>query len=26
LQASWREVYEDLVWSLINDRDFVWVH
>lgn len=25
LQTSWREVYEDLVWSLINDRDFVWV-
>jgi len=25
LQPEWREVYEDLIWSLINDRDFVWV-
>jgi len=25
LQAAWREVYEDVIWSLINDREFVWV-
>ena len=25
LQTAWREIYEDLVWSLINDREFVWV-
>ncbi len=25
LRAEWREVYEDIIWSLINDRDFVWV-
>ncbi len=25
LQAAWREVYEDVIWSLINDRDFVWM-
>ncbi len=25
LQTGWREVYEDIVWSLINDRDFVWI-
>ena len=25
LRAAWREVYEDLVWSLINDREFVWI-
>ncbi|WP_404307775.1 DUF1553 domain-containing protein [Neorhodopirellula lusitana] len=25
LQPHWREVYEDVVWSLVNDREFVWV-
>lgn len=25
LRANWREVYEDVVWSLINHREFVWV-
>ncbi|MCF7787116.1 MAG: DUF1553 domain-containing protein [Prosthecobacter sp.] len=24
LRSVWREIYEDLVWSLINDREFVW--
>jgi hypothetical protein len=25
LQTEWREVYEDLIWSLINQREFVWM-
>jgi len=25
LQPDWREVYEDIVWSLVNHRDFVWI-
>ncbi|GAA5509530.1 DUF1553 domain-containing protein [Novipirellula caenicola] len=25
LEANWRAVYEDFVWSLINHREFVWV-
>ncbi|NDB33286.1 MAG: hypothetical protein EB160_07650, partial [Nitrososphaeria archaeon] len=25
LRSEWREIYEDLVWSLINDREFVWM-
>ena len=25
LRPEWREVYEDLIWSLINNRDFVWL-
>jgi hypothetical protein len=25
LRGAWREIYEDLVWSLINDREFVWI-
>ena len=25
LEPSWRVVYEDLVWSLINHREFVWI-
>ncbi len=25
LEPAWREVYEDVVWSLINHREFVWV-
>jgi len=25
LQTAWREVYEDIIWSLVNDREFVWV-
>ncbi|MCB1232344.1 MAG: DUF1553 domain-containing protein [Verrucomicrobiae bacterium] len=24
-RSDWRETYEDLVWSLINDREFVWI-
>lgn len=25
LRTAWREVYEDLVWSVINNREFVWM-
>ena len=25
LVPAWRETYEDIVWSLINDREFVWI-
>ncbi|HWL10982.1 MAG TPA: DUF1553 domain-containing protein [Planctomicrobium sp.] len=25
LQPEWRERFEDAVWSLINDREFVWI-
>ncbi|QEG02737.1 Planctomycete cytochrome C [Stieleria maiorica] len=25
LEASWREVYEDVIWSLVNHREFVWI-
>ncbi len=25
IRSSWREVYEDVVWALVNDREFVWV-
>ncbi len=25
LQPAWRETYEDVIWSLVNDREFVWV-
>ncbi len=25
LTPAWREIYEDVVWSLINHREFVWV-
>ncbi len=25
LQSEWRELYEDVVWSLINHREFVWI-
>ena len=25
LKTEWREVYEDIIWSLINDREFVWI-
>ena len=25
LRSRWREVYEDVVWSLINHREFVWI-
>jgi mono/diheme cytochrome c family protein len=25
LRAPWREVYEDLVWSLFNHTEFVWI-
>ncbi|MCP5539717.1 MAG: DUF1553 domain-containing protein [Akkermansiaceae bacterium] len=24
-RAEWRETYEDIVWSLINDLEFVWM-
>ncbi len=25
LRPEWREKYEDMVWSLINHREFVWI-
>jgi len=25
LEPSWRDAYEDFVWSLINHREFVWI-
>lgn len=25
IQTDWREVYEDVIWALVNDREFVWV-
>lgn len=25
LQTEWREVYEDVIWSIINTREFVWL-
>lgn len=25
LQTAWREVFEDILWSLINHREFAWV-
>ncbi|MCA9046659.1 MAG: DUF1553 domain-containing protein, partial [Planctomycetaceae bacterium] len=25
LEPQWREAYEDVVWSLINHREFVWM-
>ncbi|MCA9206540.1 MAG: hypothetical protein KDA59_25980, partial [Planctomycetales bacterium] len=25
LRVQWREVYEDVVWSVINLREFVWM-
>lgn len=25
LKSDWREVYEDMIWSLVNAREFVWV-
>lgn len=25
LQPEWREIYEDIVWSLVNHREFAWV-
>jgi hypothetical protein len=25
LKRDWREVYEDLIWSVVNSREFVWV-
>ncbi len=25
LEPSWRAIYEDFVWSLINHREFVWI-
>jgi hypothetical protein len=25
LRPAWREVFEDVVWSVVNSREFVWV-
>jgi hypothetical protein len=25
LQPEWRDVYEDVIWSIINTREFVWL-
>lgn len=25
IQTDWREVYEDVIWALVNDREFVWI-
>ncbi|MCA9178062.1 MAG: DUF1553 domain-containing protein, partial [Planctomycetales bacterium] len=25
LETAWREIYEDVVWSLVNHREFVWM-
>lgn len=25
LEPEWREVYEDIVWSLVNHREFAWI-
>ncbi len=25
LRRQWRETYEDVVWSLVNHREFVWI-
>lgn len=25
LRATWRAAYEDVVWALVNHRDFVWI-
>jgi len=25
LKTQWREVYEDVVWSIVNLREFVWI-
>ncbi|QOV92514.1 DUF1553 domain-containing protein [Humisphaera borealis] len=25
LQKQWRETYEDVVWTLVNNREFVWM-
>ena len=25
LRAAWREAYEDFVWSVVNQREFVWM-
>ena len=25
LEPQWRENFEDIVWSLVNDREFVWI-
>lgn len=25
LRANWREAYEDVVWTLVNNREFVWM-
>ena len=25
LRPEWREIYEDIVWSLVNAREFVWL-
>jgi mono/diheme cytochrome c family protein len=25
LRANWREIYEDVIWSLVNTSEFVWM-
>jgi hypothetical protein len=25
LRPEWREIYEDVIWSVVNTREFVWV-
>ena len=25
LRPAWREAYEDVVWALVNTREFVWL-
>ncbi|GAB5406774.1 MAG: DUF1553 domain-containing protein [Aureliella sp.] len=25
IRPGWREAYEDVIWALVNDREFVWI-
>jgi len=25
LRPAWREAFEDVVWTLVNTREFVWL-
>ena len=25
LKMTWREIYEDVIWSLVNHREFIWM-
>ena len=25
IDRQWREIYEDVVWTLVNHREFVWL-